>query len=205
MTRMFRVAPLLMLLAATLSACPRRQAPATPPTPTPTVNEDSLARERARQDSIANANAMRERARQDSLAREAARLAEERAARERLMTTLTQSVYFDYNESTITDASREALDAKLPILQANPSVRVRITGHADERGGDEYNIALGKRRAASVQRYLTQRGITADRIETASLGEEQPVCSESNESCWTQNRRAEFEATGAEMLVAPRS
>lgn len=204
MTRMTRVAPLLLLLAATLSACPRRREPAPPP-PTPTVNEDSIARERARQDSIANANAMRERARQDSLAREAARLAEERAARERLVATLAQAIYFDYNESAITEASRQSLDAKLPILQANPGVRIRITGHADERGGDEYNIALGKRRADAVQRYLTQRGITADRIETASLGEEQPVCTESTEACWSQNRRAEFEATGAEMLVAPGS
>jgi peptidoglycan-associated lipoprotein len=71
-------------------------------------------------------------------------------------------------------------------------MRIRIEGNADERGSDEYNLALGQRRAASAKRYLTERGIAGDRFDLVTYGEEQPVCTEHNETCWQQNRRADF-------------
>ena len=71
-------------------------------------------------------------------------------------------------------------------------MRIRIEGNADERGSDEYNLALGQRRAASAKRYLVDHGIAADRFDLVSYGEERPVCTEHNEACWQQNRRDDF-------------
>ena len=78
---------------------------------------------------------------------------------------------------------------------ANPDVMIRVAGHTDERGSVEYNIALGQRRAASAKRYLTERGVAANRIETVSFGEGRPVADGHDESAWAQNRRDEFEIT----------
>ena len=82
--------------------------------------------------------------------------------------------------------------AKLPVLRANPDVRIRVEGNADERGSDEYNLALGMRRAQLARKYLVDHGIDAGRIDISSNGEEKPVCKDHNESCWSQNRRDEF-------------
>jgi peptidoglycan-associated lipoprotein len=196
-----RVATLSVLIAATLAgtAC-RRQQPEPEPVPQPTVNQDSIAAaERARADSIARAQA--EAARADSIARaqaDAARRAEEARA------ALTAAVYFDFDSDQLSDQARATLDSKLAVLSANQSVRVRIAGHADERGSDEYNLALGQRRAATAKRYLTERGVSADRIEVTSFGEERPAVEGSDESAWSQNRRDEFEITaGGDQIVPP--
>ena len=202
MTRFSRAVPMLMVLTAAVSACPRRQEPAPPPTPT--VNQDSINRENARRDSIANAERMRaeaaarERARADSIAAaEARRVAEARSA-------LSAVIYFDFDQSELTDEARSTLDAKIPVLTANPELRLLIVGHTDERGSDEYNLALGQRRAASARRYLSQRGIAADRIEITSRGEEEPAAMGSDESAWQQNRRDEFQITaGGDAIRAP--
>jgi peptidoglycan-associated lipoprotein len=76
-----------------------------------------------------------------------------------------------------------------------PSIRVTVEGHADERGTNEYNLALGDRRGGSVRDYLVNLGIAADRILAVSRGEESPFCAESNEACWQQNRRGHFVIT----------
>ena len=90
-------------------------------------------------------------------------------------------------------------------MRANPSVRIRIEGNADERGSDEYNMALGLRRAQTARKYLIDHGIDAARIDISSNGEERPVCQEHQESCWQQNRRDEFViVAGGDALVAPR-
>jgi peptidoglycan-associated lipoprotein len=73
-------------------------------------------------------------------------------------------IYFDFDRSDLTGEARSALAAKLAVLLANPEMRIQIVGHADERGSDEYNNALGQARAAAAKRYLTQRGVAADRI-----------------------------------------
>jgi peptidoglycan-associated lipoprotein len=118
---------------------------------------------------------------------------------------LEARVYFDFDRSELRDDQRAVLDSKLPVLRANPNVRVRIEGNADERGSDEYNMALGMRRAQTARKYLVDHGIDAGRIDITSNGEERPVCQEHQESCWSQNRRDEFVIiAGGDNLIAPR-
>ena len=105
---------------------------------------------------------------------------------------VAEPVYFAYDMAELSTEARSNLDQKIAVLRANASVRIRIEGHADERGSDEYNIALGQRRAAASRAYLEARGIAANRIETVSLGEEKPAMPGSNESAWSKNRRDEF-------------
>jgi peptidoglycan-associated lipoprotein len=112
---------------------------------------------------------------------------------------LTATVYFDLDKSDITDDTRTKLDAKVPVLTQNSTVKIRIAGHTDSRGSDEYNLALGQRRAAAAKRYLTDRGIDASRIEIVSFGEERGTCSDEDESCWSRNRRDEFEITAGQI------
>ena len=118
---------------------------------------------------------------------------------------LTATIYFDYDRSDITDDSRAKLDAKVPVLTQNTAVRIRISGHTDSRGSDEYNIPLGQRRAAAAKRYLTDRGIDGSRIEIVSFGEERPTCTDESEGCWSRNRRDEFEITGGQITAVQTS
>jgi len=127
------------------------------------------------------------------------------AAVDRAREALLAKVYFDFDHSELRDDQRAILDSKLPVLRANPNVRIRIEGNADERGSDEYNLALGNRRAQAARKYLTDHGIDAGRIDISSNGEERPVCSDHNDACWQQNRRDEFViVAGGDRLVAPR-
>ncbi len=114
------------------------------------------------------------------------------AALAQMRTTLAEIVYFDYDRSEIRADSRAVLDRKARIMRDEPTVRIRIEGHADERGSTEYNLALGSRRAESVRTYLTGVGVQAGRIEILSYGEGRPAERASNESAWARNRRAEF-------------
>jgi peptidoglycan-associated lipoprotein len=194
---------LIVGVVVVASACPRTPPP--PVTPSPTVNQDSIdAAERARREAAERAEA----ARRDSINRaNAARedsLRRAREAMEGVRSALTAPIYFEYDSDAIGEAGRSALDQKLTILQANSGVRLRIAGHADERGSDEYNLALGQRRAAAAKRYLTQRGIPEAQIEIISFGEERPAATGGDESAWSQNRRDEFEITaGGDALRAP--
>lgn len=175
-----------------LGACRRQQPEQQPEPQPPMVNQDSINRVR---DSVAAADAARraaEQARQDSIAN--ARRLEEQAQQE-MRAALANVVYFEYDDASLSDQARATLDTKVPILLANPSLTLRVAGHTDERGSDEYNLALGQRRAVAVKNYLTTRGVSTNRIETASFGEEQPVSTGSEEGAWAQNRRAEFEIT----------
>lgn len=204
MARRQRVAVVTLAIVSVvaLDACHRKQ-PVVAPTPAPTPNQDSIDAARRRADSIAAAEAAaaRQRALQDSIANANAAAS---AAAEGLRTTLTQAIHFDFDRSDLRDDARAALDAKVPVLQANPSVTLRITGNTDERGSTEYNLALGERRAAEAKRYLTAHGIADGRIETVSNGEEKPLCTDHDESCWSQNRRDEFAITaGGDRLVRP--
>lgn len=106
---------------------------------------------------------------------------------------LTEMIFFDYDQSELRSEARATLDAKLAFLQSNPSIRIRVAGHTDERGSDEYNIALGMRRAAAAKRYLVDLGIAESRIAVVSFGEERALNTESTEAAWAQNRRDEFE------------
>src|SRR5690606_36731432 len=100
-------------------------------------------------------------------------VAEDAAARERSI--LEEMVFFDYDDSNLRSDSQEALARKVAVLRANPNVTLRITGHADERGSIEYNLALGLRRANSVRDYHTGFGISASRFTTETMGEDRPL------------------------------
>ncbi|MDX8401593.1 MAG: peptidoglycan-associated lipoprotein Pal [Mariprofundaceae bacterium] len=104
----------------------------------------------------------------------------------------TNSVYFAFDSSELDASARATLDAHAAWLNANPDVSIRIEGNCDERGSREYNLALGQRRADAVRDYLASQGVSVDRIDTVSFGEERPVCKGAGEACWAQNRRADI-------------
>ncbi len=104
-------------------------------------------------------------------------------------------VYFDFDQFTLTEQARDVLRRNAAFLQSNAGFRVVIEGHCDERGSDEYNLALGERRAAAVKQYLVSLGVNDSRLSIISYGEEKPLIDQSNEQAWAQNRRAEFKAT----------
>ncbi len=105
---------------------------------------------------------------------------------------LTAKIHFGFDSSVLSDSAKSMLDQKVRLLRANDKLRVEISGHADERGSDEYNLALGLRRAAAAKAYLTAYGVSADRITIISYGSERPVDTASNEAAWARNRRDEF-------------
>lgn len=106
------------------------------------------------------------------------------------------TVHFGYNEYNIQDNDRALLGRQAQWLARYPAVRVSVEGHCDERGTREYNLALGARRANAVKEYLVSQGVSAARVETVSYGKERPICTDSNEACWTQNRRGVTLVTG---------
>ena len=185
------------LVALAAAACKSKPAPTPAPTPidvppvvfTPKVNQDSI-------DAARRAEAARIAA--DEARRNANALAAVKA-------TIGQTIYFDYDKDEIRADQQAALDAKVPILTLNSNMRIRIAGHTDNRGSDEYNLALGQRRAATAKRYLIARGIADSRIDVVSFGEERPAMQGDNEDAWAKNRRAEFEIiAGADMIKVPR-
>jgi len=115
------------------------------------------------------------------------------ASRAQVQSTLTTPVRFEFDRSVLTDEALQLLDAKVAALQANPSIRVRIEGNADDSGSDEYNMALSQKRAGIAHRYLTERGVDGSRLQIVSFGEEKPTCTANREEpCRAQNRRDEF-------------
>jgi len=196
-----RIKHLLMpAIAATLvlSACGGSAEPAPTPEPTgPTQAEidaerDAAAAARAAEEARMEAEAA-------ALRREEQRM---RDAADEARSTLQAVVQFDYDEATITAASERLLRAKLPILRASPTIRLRLEGHADERGSTEYNLALGNRRAVAVQDFLSGFGISANVFTTTSFGEERPAVNRSDEAAWAQNRRVEFVITGGQIVTS---
>ena len=191
---MMRAPSLLMLLAASAFAvaCGGKAAPEEPapePTPAPAPGPAPAP---------VDDSAERDRLERERMAREA----DERA---RAVTAdLAAMINFEYDQAVVRPADHETLNRKAAILVANSGVKLRISGHADERGSDEYNLALGNRRAAAAKRYLEGKGVDASRVEVISYGEERPLNPGSDESAYAQNRRDEFEVTaGGDKLSAP--
>ena len=140
----------------------------------------------------------RERAAKEAAER-AAREAAERAAREaaeklrqEISAFESQNIFFDYDKAELKTEARDILTRKAAFLQANPDYNVSITGHCDERGTNEYNLALGERRATAASKFIGALGVSQNRISTVSYGEERPVDAGHNEDAWSKNRRDEF-------------
>jgi peptidoglycan-associated lipoprotein len=192
---MMRAPSLLMLLSAAAFAvacggkaapeepAPQPAEPAAEPAPAPAPVDDSAERERLEKE----------------------RMAREAAEKARTVTAdLAAMINFDYDQAVVRQADQATLDRKAAIMAANPSLKIRISGHADERGSDEYNLALGNRRAAAAKRYLENKGVDASRIDVVSYGEERPLNPGNDETAYAQNRRDEFEVTaGGTNLTAP--
>ena len=161
---------------------------------------------RARQDSIDRANRMR----QDSIEAANRRLQAERDAAARALadarSLLNAPVYFDYDKSEIRDDAKQALDSKLGLLRANPAMRIRIEGNTDSRGSNEYNVALGLRRANAARRYLVSQGIDNARFDVVSYGEERPVDQGTTDEAYAKNRRDDFVITvGGDNITVPKN
>jgi peptidoglycan-associated lipoprotein len=101
-------------------------------------------------------------------------------------------IHFGYNDSTVNEQDGSVLKSNASWLQAHPQTKVQVEGFCDERGSEEYNIALGAKRAQAGKDYLVTLGIGGDRLSTISYGKELPLCTEHDESCWSQNRRDHF-------------
>ena len=140
-----------------------------------------------------------ERAQQEKLARQRAieeqRLKEEQAMREKMAARnmfINENIHFDFDKYNLLPLAQKILKRKADWLWNNPDVSVIIEGHCDERGTNEYNLALGDRRAESAKAYLINLGIAGSRLITISYGEERPVDPAHNEVAWAKNRRAHF-------------
>ncbi|MEO7455771.1 MAG: peptidoglycan-associated lipoprotein Pal [Gemmatimonadaceae bacterium] len=172
----------------------------------PVVDTRDADRARARQDSIDRAN----RARQDSIDAENRRLQAERDAAARALadarSLLNAPIYFDYDKSEIRTDAKQILDSKLALLRANPSMKIRIEGNTDSRGSNEYNQALGLRRANAARRYLVSQGIDNTRFDVVSYGEERPVDQGATEDAYAKNRRDDFVITiGGDNISVPKN
>ena len=186
------VSTVLLSAAVILAACSRNPEPEPvqpEPTPTPTPTQPDTAGQGER---LAREAAERERAAR------AAEAAEVRA-------TLSEMVFFDYDQSAIRPDQQDVLNRKVPLLRANPGVRLRIEGHADERGSVEYNLALSVRRANAIRDYLSGFGVDASRFDIVAMGEERPLEMGNTEEAYARNRRGEFHIiAGGDNLVKPR-
>jgi peptidoglycan-associated lipoprotein len=112
---------------------------------------------------------------------------------EELFAKNVKDIYFNYDNANIRNDEATMINSDAQFLSAHPNMQLLIEGHCDERGSEDYNMALGDNRAKSVRDALVQQGIKADRIKLISLGKEKPFCTTAeNDSCWSQNRRAHF-------------
>jgi peptidoglycan-associated lipoprotein len=188
-----KVRILVLMLGVMVIAVGCKKTPPAQPTPVEqpdTAGQGQRALDAARADSIRRAE------------EEARRLAAEAGTRARDI--LMERVHFDYDQSQIRSDAQEILRRKLDVLRTNPTVELQITGHADERGSIEYNLALGLRRANAVIDYMRGFGIEAQRLLAETAGEDQPLEQGANERAFAMNRRAEFRITrGGDNLVMP--
>lgn len=156
---------------------------------------DKEAADKAAAEKAAAEEAARKAAAEKAAAEEAARKAaeaEKAAAFKRAAEAALKTIHFDFDKSDIKEADRALLQGIADFMKAYPAAKVEIEGHCDERGTNEYNLALGNRRAAAALAYLKTLGVDEARFTTISFGKEKPLCTEAKEACWSQNRRGEF-------------
>ncbi len=159
--------------------------PATQPTG---LSEEELAKQKA--DKEARDRALREQAIRDQEAREKAE--RDKAAAEAARLKDISRIYFEFDRFELSTEAREILNRVAEFLKANPKKNITVEGNCDDRGTNEYNLALGQHRADTAARYLQTMGIDRKRIKAISYGEERPVCTEASEACLAKNRNATF-------------
>lgn len=116
------------------------------------------------------------------------------AAKTPVLADLPKVIYFDYDSYAVKPEATTTVEGYAKVLQGQKTQRMTLEGHTDERGGREYNLALGQKRAEAVVRALTVLGVSAEQLEPVSMGEEKPAAEGSNEEAWSKNRRVEFKA-----------
>ena len=179
--RVLRLAGMSLALSATLllGACHKKTAAVVPPSTPPPPEQP-----------VANATPAPAPAQTSQPARQAA--AQAAVSDSDLFQRNVKDIYFNYDRYDVRPADSATLQADAKFLAAHPGYKVTISGHCDERGSEDYNMALGSSRADGVRAQLSRLGIAPDRIKTISYGKEKPFCTEENEQCWQQNRRAHF-------------
>lgn len=190
-SRPLRAAAIALVVGSVLSACRRPVPPGAIPVADTTTTATVFT-----PPSDSGANAAN---RDASLADETARAEAERR------NALLAPVYFEFDQADLSDQTRAALEQKAALLRESSAISMRIAGHTDSRGSDEYNLALGQRRGAVVKRYLMERGIAESRLEVVSFGEERPAADGDDEAARSQSRRAEFEITSGGTPTQPSS
>ena len=177
-----------VIVLALGSACKKPEQITQPPTPVKQAPSPSTE--------IDNQDAKKHQEEMEAARRaeEAKRLAAEKeAAFKRAAAEALRDIHFDYDKFEIKSEDRSQLQKISEFLLAYPAVKIEIQGHCDERGTNEYNLALGNRRASATMRYLVALGSPEQKFTLISFGKEKPICTEENEACWSKNRRAHFE------------
>lgn len=172
--QIFKLALVVLFLTAGLIGCA-----STPPAQDPAVGQSDMSQQGDAQGAGSGADS-------SSMTEEAIPTHDQIAGMEK--------IYFDFDQFTLSAEARETLANNAEYLKMNDGVQVVIEGHCDERGSDEYNLALGESRAIAAKNYLVSLGVSAKRLSVISYGEEKPAVMGSNESAWAKNRRAEFKA-----------
>jgi peptidoglycan-associated lipoprotein len=184
---LFALLMALVLAFTLMNGCSTPKKAATEEMTKPTTpagpSQEELARQKAEQD--ARERALREQTLRDQQARD-------RAAAEAARLKDISRIYFEFDRAELSSEAREILNKVAELLKASPKKMITIEGNCDDRGTNEYNLALGQTRADSAARYLQSLGIDRKRIKTISYGEERPVCTEATEACWLKNRNATF-------------
>ena len=195
-SRLIPIATLALLMGTV--AC---QKPA--PAPTGPSQAELDAAKKAADEEAARKAAAEEAARKAAAEAAAKKAAEEAAAKKAAEEAAAAAfkaaadkalvnIHFDFDKSDIKEGDRALLQGIADFMKAYPQAKVEIQGHCDERGTNEYNLALGNRRAAAALAYLKTLGVDEARFTTISFGKEKPLCTEAKEACWSQNRRDEF-------------
>lgn len=180
---------LAMLLVLGVSCAKKKVTMEAEPMEEERVVEDAAAQQAAEAEAARRAAEMAKMSEADRQRQEAAMMAEDA----RMRAFVEENIHFDFDKYVLTPKAMMILDEKAAYLREHPEVRVLVEGHCDERGTNEYNLALGDRRANSAKNYLVRSGVAESRITTISYGEEQPLCMDHAESCWWTNRRAQFQ------------
>lgn len=193
---------LVLCLGLILSGCPKKTVPISEPSAQKSEDAARLEAEKA----------AKEKAEREAREKEEARIKEEAAKREKekefekslvakkqpgiegevLESKLLKDIYFDFDKYEVRPQDIGILKENAALIMKNPTIKIQIEGHCDERGTAEYNLALGERRANSAKRYLVSLGIPADRLSTISYGKEMPLDPGHNEEAWAKNRRGHF-------------
>jgi len=171
------VSCLAVLVAGVISGCAKKPAPDTMGGETPAVTEMSSQDVKGIQEGSMSESGIKESGSMQGM--QGAEMA-------------MQRIHFNFDQYILTPEAQETLAKNADYLRSNPGVKVQIEGHCDERGSDEYNLALGERRATTTKNYMVTIGIDASRLSTISYGEEKPLEMGNNEDAWAMNRRAEF-------------